>query len=151
MPALPSASLLHIFHQPFRADLGAEDVAVAVGGNAFRGAGAGDLLDRVRNQRGHFAGARVADADTAFPARIAVAHRLRFRVGDIDRVVAVDEDAARTAELLPLGDEFAFLVEDLDAVVVAVADEEAALRVHRQRVRNVEFARAGALLAPGLD
>src|SRR5262245_49901206 len=116
MPATPSASLLHIFHQPFRADLGAEDIAVAVGSDAFRGAGAGDLLDRVGNQRRHSPRARIADADAALPTRIAVADRLRFRVGDIDRVVAVDEDAARPAELLPLGDEVSFLVEDLDAV-----------------------------------
>src|SRR5262245_65605966 len=89
MPAPPPASFLPRFHQPFRADLGAEDIAVAVGSDAFRGAGAGDLLDRVGNQRRHFPRARIADADAAPPTRIAVADRLRFRGGDTERVVEV--------------------------------------------------------------
>ena len=45
--------------------------------------------------------------------------------GDIDHVVLVDGDAARPAELLPLGEELALLIEDLDAVVGAVGDEQA--------------------------
>src|SRR5438045_690265 len=43
------------------------------------------------------------------------------------------------------------LVEDLEAVVVAVCDAQAPLRIHCPRMRGVEFARAGTLLAPGLD
>ncbi len=48
-------------------------------------------------------------------------------------------------------DEIAVLVEDLDAVVVAVADVEPALGVEGERVRLVEFAGTGAELAPRLD
>ena len=81
-----------------------------------------------------------ADADAALPAVVVLRHRLGFRVGDVDHVVLVDEDAARPAELLPLVDELAVLIEDLDAVVVAIADEEPALRVDRERVRLIEFA-----------
>src|SRR5881398_3393065 len=44
-----------------------------------------------------------------------------------------------------------FLVEDLDAVVLAVADEQAALRIEGQGVRAVEFADARALFAPGFE
>ena len=56
-------------------------------------------------------------------------------------VVPVDVDAARPAELLPLIEELAVLVEDLDAVVLAVADEQPPLRIDRERVRHVELAR----------
>jgi len=37
--------------------------------------------------------------------------------------------------LAPLVEQFAILVEDLDAVVLAIADEQASGRVHRDRVR----------------
>ena len=48
---------------------------------------------------------------------------VRLRVGYIDRVACVNENAARAAELLPLVQEFPVLVEDLNATVTAVADE----------------------------
>ena len=60
-------------------------------------------------------------------------------------------EAARLAELLPFGEELAVLVEDLQPVVLAVGDEEPALRVERQRVGRRELARPGALPAPRLD
>ena len=76
----------------------------------------------------------------------------RFGIGDIQRVgLPVDVDAARAAELEPLGDELAVLVEDLNAVVLAIADEQPAARIERQRVRDVEFAGAHPFLAPRLD
>src|ERR1700756_1033758 len=59
--------------------------------------------------------------------------------------------AARPAELRPLVDELSVLVEDLDAVVVAVAHEQAPARIHGERMRRIELARRRALLAPGLD
>src|SRR5271169_1822841 len=43
----------------------------------------------------------------------------------------------------------AVLVEDLDAVVLAIAHEKASLGVERQGVRNVEFAGALAFFSPG--
>src|SRR5262249_23708826 len=51
----------------------------------------------------------------------------------------------------PLDDVSAVLVEDLDAIVVAVADEQTTARVHRQRVRLIELVRPGALLPPAFD
>ena len=42
----------------------------------------------------------------------------------------------------------AFLVEQLNAVVVAVADEHAAARVDRDRVHRAELARPVARAAP---
>ena len=84
-----------------------------------------------------------------FHSRVApVADRLRLRVGDVDVVVRVDEDPARTAELIPRVEQLAVLIEDLDPVVAAIADEQAALRIHRERVRLVEVVRAVAELCP---
>ena len=40
--------------------------------------------------------------------------------------------------MLPLFEKLAVLVEDLNAVVAAVADEEAASRIERQRVDDVD-------------
>ena len=45
----------------------------------------------------------------------------------------------------------AVLVEDLHAVVLAVADEEAPLRIHRERVRVEKLSGSRARLAPRLD
>src|SRR5262249_59949419 len=92
---------------------------------------------------------RAADADAALPAGIRLAVRLRVR--DVEDVTLVDVDAAGPSELLPLLEELAVLVEDLDAVVRAVGHEQPPLRIQGQAVRSVELARAGALLAPGLD
>src|SRR5689334_964810 len=138
-------------HQPLGAHLGAVDVALGVRGHAFRCAGAGRLVDRVRDERRHLAGLGAADADAALPAVVILRNGLRFGIRDIDHVVLVDEDAARAAELRPLGDELAVLVEYLDAVVRAVPDEQPALGIHRDRVRAIELARPRSLLAPGLD
>src|ERR1019366_5465445 len=74
-----------------------------------------------------------------------------FRIRDVDRVVRVDEDPARPPELPPFVDERAVLIEDLDAVVLPVADIQAPARVHRNRVRLAELAAAGSLPAPLLD
>ena len=85
-----------------------------------------------------------------FHAPCAGLTRARLGVGDVEHVVLVDEDAARPAELRPLVDELAVLVEDLDAVVAAVADEQAALRVERERVRLVELARRRCRTCPNV-
>ena len=53
--------------------------------------------------------------------------------------------------MTPLVDEFEVLVQDLDAVVRAVGDEQAALRVERQGVRSHELAGPGPLPADRLD
>ena len=77
--------------------------------------------------------------------------RFGFRIGDVDVVARVDEDAARPAELGPLLDERAVLIENLNAVVVAIADEQAPFGVERERVRLIEFAGRGTGLTPPLD
>ena len=63
----------------------------------------------------------------------------------------IDKHPARPSELLPFRDEVAVLVEDLDAVVGAIAHEKPPLGIERQRMRAVELALARALVAPFLD
>ena len=121
------------------------DVAVGVGRDAFAGAvGVG-----IRNERRHLAVFRAPDPDPPLEGGIRLL--VRLRVGGVEHVVPVDEDSARPAELLPLVQELAVLIEDLNAVVAAVGDEQAAGGVHRERVRRVELARPRTLPAPGLD
>ena len=91
------------------------------------------------NERRDQAVADAADADAALPAVVVLGNGFRFGIGDVDDVVSVDEDAARPAELVPLIEEVAVLVEDLDAIVLAVADEQPAARVDGDRVRHVEL------------
>src|SRR5262249_51766715 len=144
-------SVPDVFHHPFRADLGSVDVARRIGGDALGGARAFDFFDRVGNERRHHAGLGAANPDAAFPAVVIGGDRFRFGVGDIDRVIAIDEYRARPAELETLVEEHSILIEDLDAVVVAVADEQPTLRIHGDRMRNIELAACRPFLSPGLD
>src|SRR5438128_11903360 len=108
---------------------------------------------RVLDERGDASVLRAADAD-AFPdagqfVRAGVGPGLG--VGHVDRVVLRDEDATRAAELPPLVEELAVLIEDLDAVVLAIPNEETPARVHRDRVRLAHFTAARPFLPPLLD
>ena len=102
-----------------------------------------------RHENGHLAVLQVSGANAPEPARVDL--RCRFGVGDVDRVVARNRDPARPAELTPLVDEPAVLVENLDPVVLAIADQQPAARVDRDRVRLAEFAGPCAFAAPLLD
>src|SRR5262249_33173602 len=55
------------------------------------------------------------------------------------------------AELPPFGEKFSVLVEDLDAVVRAVSDEQLPARIHGESMGHVELALSLARFAPGLD
>src|SRR6266581_1464115 len=78
-------------------------------------------------------------AEDADPVRTAVGH---------EQSIPGQEPPVRSAALLPLVEELSLRVEDLHAVVLSIADVDAALRVHADRVRQVELARACALRAP---
>jgi len=58
------------------------------------------------------------------------------------------KNAAGPAELRPDRQQFAVLVEYLDAIVAPIADEQPAPGIHRQRVRSLELARPAAMHAP---
>src|SRR5262245_47044046 len=160
-PTLPSAishvrSLLHVFLDRLRSHLGAVDVPGAIDGDAFGCARAGEVVGRARprlrigDEALNLAVLDRSPADAAMPSVVILRDRLGLRVGDVQDV-ALDEDAARAAELLVLGDVLAVLIEHLHAIVVAIADEQSALAVERQRVRLIELSRAGTELAPLLD
>jgi L-asparaginase len=63
----------------------------------------------------------------------------RFRVGDIEDVVPVNVQAAWPAELEPLRNEIAVLVEDLNPVILTVADEQPASGIESEGVDYVEL------------
>ena len=97
---------------------------------------------RIGDERDHLAVFRAADADAALPVAVLCDTESDSESADVEHVVLVDEHAARPAELRPVVDELAFLVEDLDAVVAAVADEQAV-------PANPSRARAGSSNSPG--
>ena len=66
-------------------------------------------------------------------------------------LVRVDEQTARRAGMLGFAKIGAVGVEHLDALIVAVSHVQQPLGVDRDRMRDVELARTGPLLAPGLD
>src|ERR1700741_2596929 len=93
--------LARVFAQIFAGVFGGKDIAVGVGGHTF---GADLVLTRVGTRDEIFdrAVAHAADADAAAAAGIGgVALIGGLRVGDVDRVVPVDEHATRLAELRP--------------------------------------------------
>src|SRR6266699_2210878 len=82
---------------------------------------------------------------------INVTRGIRLRIGHIDVVFLIDVDAAGAAELLPLIEEAAVLIEDLDSAVPAVGHKDPSSGIHRDAVRCDELAGAGTVLTPGLD
>src|SRR5881394_2366789 len=69
-------------------------------------------------------------------------------VGDEKGVLRCDEKAegCKAAES---AEKFAVLIEDLDAVSFAVADEDVAFGIEANRVGEIELALAGSFFAPG--
>src|SRR3954470_12695276 len=99
-----------VFPQRHPARQRSVDVSVRVGRNALLRA-----VRSVRNERGDLAVAHAADTDA--PGEAGIRLLVGLGIGHVDCVVAIDEDAARPPELLPLLEITAVLVEDLDAVV----------------------------------
>src|SRR5579872_401498 len=140
---------LDVLFQILRPNFRAINGALGIYRDAFGCAGVGGICHRVWNERNHGTILDESDPHASFPTGMVV--RIRFRVSHVDHIVLVDEDSARAAELRPLLDELSVLVEDLDAVVGAVADEKPALGIERERVGDVELPWFGAVRAPGLD
>src|SRR5688500_6911319 len=99
----------------------------------------------------------VADAD---PGRAGFGHQPAPHVGralppvhlpENDGPVRGNEQIAGASDVGPDREKLAGRAEDLDAVVLAVADEDAAVGMGPDRVRQVELAVSGARLTPGLE
>src|SRR5271165_224269 len=129
------------------------DSSVLVCRHPFRIAGRPESRCRIRNERRHRSVLRAADPDAALPARVMTIPVAigRFRIGHVNRIVPIDIDPARPAELFPFLQKLAILVEDLYAIVGAIADEQASARIECQCMRSIKVARCGSLLAPSLD
>src|SRR5438309_3938201 len=89
------------------------------------------------------------DVDASLESRILLG--IRLRIGHVDVVFLIDVDAAGAAELLPLIEEAAVLIEDLDSAVPAVAHKDPSSGIHRDAVGCDELARAGTVFTPRLD
>ena len=71
-------------------------------------------------------------------------------LADVDEVV-LDEDVLRPLHVGPLGEVLAGRAEDLDAVVLAIRDEDPPVGVDPGAVREVELAGTVPGLTPGLE
>src|SRR3954453_16623781 len=71
--------------------------------------------------------------------------------GEIQLAVGADQQTAGKAIELPRLDEAAVKVEDLDAAIFAVGDEQLVVRGHQDRMRLIELTRGWSFAAPALD
>src|SRR5580704_8511591 len=133
------------------ANRGTPDRAALVDRDTFWKAGV-IFRRRVGNERPDDAVVHAADADAPVESRVVAVlsrHVTRLGVRNVQSVVE-NPNAARTPELPPFGNELASWRKNLDAIVVAVADKDAALRIERDRVRAIELPRPRALRSPCL-
>jgi hypothetical protein len=70
----------------------------------------------------------------------------RLGVRRVNNVAPVDGQPAGAAEVVVFADELPRLRQDLNAVVVAIGNDQLALGIELQRVRRPEFARPGSRL-----
>src|SRR5882724_7673402 len=89
---------------------------------------------------------RVLDGPVALRSLALVPPQLR----DIGSALRVEDEVGWPLGVGPLAEVLAVRAEDLDAVVLAVADEDAPVRGDGDAVRQVELAGAGARDTPGL-
>src|SRR5262245_1380823 len=70
------------------------------------------------------------------------------QLGDVRAPLGVEDQVGGSLRIGPLGEVLAVRAEDLDAIVLAVADEDPAVRGGRDAVREIELTGAGAGHAP---
>jgi hypothetical protein len=73
---------------------------------------------------------------------------VRLRIDRVQRVIICNEEPAHPAMLLIRVEQLAVLAEDLNPMVAAVGDKEAALRVELEGVRRAELTRPEAEATP---
>src|SRR5215469_5268307 len=138
-------------HQPWPAAGTRVDIALEIHPEEFRTRTAGSLF--VWDKRFNPAGFDIGYANSAFPTRVPVG--VGHAVGNINIAPVVNGDRARFAELGPLRNEVAFLIENLHAVVAAVRDVKPPFRINFDAMGIVELKRAVAFgldaAAPGFE
>src|SRR4029077_18488122 len=101
------------------------DVARGIDGDSFAHRAVGRIRLVRWNECRHLAVFEAAYPDAAKPAGVNPFGR--FRVGRVDYIVSIDGHAARAAEVVVLTNELTVLRHDLDAMVVAVGDDQPTL------------------------
>ena len=91
----------------------------------------------------------VTNTDAHFPT--GVLNIVRFRVGNIDVVMRVEEDPARPAELCPLCKKYALLIEELNSAVGTIADEYTATEIDGNGVQRAELSGRISGLPPSFE
>ena len=94
-----------------------------VGNDAFCCASAAAIGIGVRNQKLDLARDGTTNADAAQPIAVVGVNRARLRVCRIKHIVLVYIDAARPPKLIPRVEMVTLLVEDLNAIIAAIANK----------------------------
>src|SRR5262249_9036721 len=141
--------ILDVFRHASQRSFGCVDVARSVDGNPFtHGSLRGICLVR-GNEGRDFAIFETPDPDSPEPARMDLFRR--FGVGRVNNVILIDGQPAGATEVVVFSDEFAILRQDLDAMVVAIGDDQPAFRIEFERVRRPKLSWPGSRFADGSE
>ena len=94
-----------------------------VGNDAFCCASAAAIGIGVRNQKLDLTCDGTSNADAAQPVAVVGVNRARLRVCRIKHIVLVYIDAAWATKLIPRIEMLSFLIEDLNAIITAIANK----------------------------
>src|SRR5258706_5006897 len=92
--------------------------------------------------------AEFPDGVENFPFQRHFHHMMGLAIGHEQRVIRGNKQA-KWCKAAEGADEFAILIEDLNAIIFAIPDVKISLRIQSHRVRRVEFSLAGSLFPPG--
>src|SRR6185295_2787687 len=120
----PQSLILNVFRHAPQSRFCGVQIAGGVDGDAFSHGAVRSIRLVGRNEHRHLAVFETPDPDPFEPARVNSFGRLR--VGRVDDVVPVDGQPADAAEVVVLSEKLPFLRQDLDAMVVAGGDDQAA-------------------------
>src|SRR5260370_794752 len=125
-PPQTRKSLLDVFHHALRPNLGAVDVALSIGSDAFGGAGAGGVLIGIRNESRH-----LADLEEAVVGVAAMT------VGNENVAIGCDQRRGRRVEFVRTAARNAALAEGQQQLAVGAELEDlVALAVLAEPVRH---------------
>jgi hypothetical protein len=111
------------------------------------------LPDRDEVRPGELSGAvaRLAERAKDISHPVELDYAVESTIGHPDMLIRRDKKAVGVADAVPLLQKLAVGVEDLNALVLAIADINAVVSVDDDRVRQIEFARQRSICTPRLD